>query len=102
MDDSRYLLCAAIIVWISLPAVLVVSMTIIRRMWAETGRFPTYWAWVHAAAVGTFLVAGLTTGSRVRTTILYLIIIAVFAWAAAIKLGLDWLKTRRAKPTQPD
>lgn len=33
---------------------------------------------------------------------MYLVLVAVLAWAAAIKLGLDWWKVRRAKQEPPD
>jgi len=101
VEDSFYLLWNGTIFWITLPALLIVSLTILRQLWNRTGQIPTYWLCVHIAGFGVLVAMAFSGGRGLRSSFVVLSFVAILCWAAAIKLGLDWWKARRAKPAEP-
>jgi len=102
VDDSAYRFWSIVVFLFAAPAMLVVSFAILKEDWSKEGRIPAYWGCVHL--VSMCIVATLAF-SRIRvrpTSLVLLVIIAVYCWAAAIKLGLDWWKARHAKTAQPE
>jgi hypothetical protein len=102
VDDAPYSFWSITVFLFASPALLVVSFSILGQYWREDGRIPVYWGCVHLVAlciVATLAFSGLRGR---RSSLVLLVIIAIFCWAAAIKLGLDWWKARRAKAAQPD
>lgn len=102
MDDSFYLFWNGTIFWIALPALLVVSLTILRQLWNKAGLFPTYWVCAHVAGFGILATMAFTGGRGLRSSLLVLCLVAILCWAAVMKFGLDWWKARRAKHEPPD
>lgn len=86
---------------LTVPAFLLVSFVMLQKMQRESGKFPAYWTCVHVAGLGVFMVVAFSDSHRPANGIhIFLLFLGIY-WAGAIKLGLGWWKTRRAKPETP-
>ncbi len=100
MDDASFSFWSRTVFLFASPALVVISLSFLGQFWREEGRAPVYWGCVHVVAlslVTALAFSGLRGG---RTDLALLAIIAIYCWAAAIKLGLDWWQARRAKASQ--
>ncbi len=101
MDADSYGFWSISVFLLAVPALLVVSFSILWQFGKEKGRLPVYWACVHFVAL---CVAALLLSTNLReepSTLVLLVIIAVYVWMAAIKISLDWWNAHRTKAAPP-
>lgn len=91
--------------WLLTPAYGFVAFKWIAPLWGkhgDNGNSPYPWYQLCVAAVYFLLLAVQTQPGFLHSrtsNVLLLALNASIIWAIAIKLGLDWWKARRAKPT---
>lgn len=98
MDDATFSFWSRVIFVFAAPALLVISASILRQFGQKEGRFPTYWGCVHVVGLCILAVLAFSSLQGVWTELALYLVIAIYCWAAAIKIGLDWRKARRAPP----
>lgn len=96
MDDAPFSFWSHVVFLFASPALLIISASILRQFWQEEGRFPAYWGCVHVVALCILAALAFSSLRGVWTELALYIVIAIYCWAAAIKISLDWRQARRA------